>query len=556
MPIYSFTNSNSCAGGFCPVRIGDGFGPPPTTRVHASANNSAFLSSFRSQNQSTQRQQPAMINRTTPEPNQREHGSFSSSMGASTYDHTTAQQSTYFSSYPNTTVPARSEPRSEEPRVTHHSIDSIDITLSGNGFDHNDPELLWLMPDLVRQGIINERQTIIDFYSNPPLNIVSPRQTSMDFRSTLSSNSLVNLVREIYQAARQAFNLSRQEQWQTFEQNNHAEDFQKFIQELHHGGKATPTDIAKVLEAVTHDSELRQFLFSYTAGELENCHDRRLLALNDIQTLAEISRLKKTHTHQNEQALAKITVGLLRQMRLREFISEKLTQHGRNSAEALEFEMLLRKKLGGVLDLPFPVNEMENQSYAEISFYDFLTEESLSEAVNVVLEAENNSSTLAEDLLNQPDLLTGGEESIWLSYLKSKYEESETMNSITQLFMQEYASIEERREASQADTTQIRAELTNEKVAIEREITLRQNDLEQAQRRYQMNPQNDTYHRALMFVHREIHLKNEKLAEIKTKLQLIMPYDDAQYDADLKRINEEMQAAKHNFYKAITLSLL
>lgn len=243
-------------------------------------------------------------------------------------------------------------------------------------------------------------------------------------------------------------------------------------------------------------------------------------------------------------------------MRLREFISQKLAQQGRNSAEALELEMILRKKLGGVLDLPFPVNEMENQAYAESVFYDFLTEESLSEAINVVLEAEDNSSTLAEDLLNQPDLLTGGEESIWLSYLKSKYEENETMNSVTQPFMQEYAYIEERREASQADTTQMRAEITNEKNAIEREITLRQNDLDQAQRRYQMNPQNDTYHRALMFVHREIHLKNEKLAEIKMKLQLIMPYDDAQYTADLKRVNEEMQAAKHNFYKAITLSLL
>lgn len=243
-------------------------------------------------------------------------------------------------------------------------------------------------------------------------------------------------------------------------------------------------------------------------------------------------------------------------MRLREFISQKLAQQGRNSAEALELEMILRKKLGGVLDLPFPVNEMENQAYAESVFYDFLTEESLSEAINVVLEAEDNSSTLAEDLLNQPDWLTGGEESIWLSYLKSKYEETETMNSVTQPFMQEYAYIEERREASQADTTQIRAELTNQKMALEREINLRQNDLDRARRRVQTNPQNDAYHRALMFVDREIHLKKEKLVEIDTQLQLLMPYDDAQYNSDLQRINEEMQAAKYNFYKAITLSLL
>lgn len=33
-------------------------------------------------------------------------------------------------------------------------------------------------------------------------------------------------------------------------------------------------------------------------------------------------------------------------MRLREFISQKLAQQGRNSAEALELEMILRKKLG------------------------------------------------------------------------------------------------------------------------------------------------------------------------------------------------------------------
>lgn len=199
---------------------------------------------------------------------------------------------------------------------------------------------------------------------------------------------------------------------------------------------------------------------------------------------------------------------------------------------------------------------MENQAYAESVFYDFLTEESLSEAINVVLEAEDNSSTLAEDLLNQPDWLTGGEESIWLSYLKSKYEETETMNSVTQPFMQEYAYIKERREASQADTTQIRAELTNQKMALEREINLRQNDLDRARRRVQTNPQNDAYHRALMFVDREIHLKKEKLVEIDTQLQLLMPYDDAQYNSDLQRINEEMQAAKYNFYKAITLSLL
>lgn len=475
---------------------------------------------------------------------------------ASRYDHTTAQQNTYFSSYPNTTVPVRSASRSEEPRVTHHSINSIDITISGNGFDHNDPYLLSLISNLLDMGLIDERQTIIDFRSTVPSNIVSPHQTSMDFRSTLSSNSLANLVREIYQAARQTLSHSKQEQWQTLAQDNHAEDFQKFIQDIYQRGKATPTDIVKVLDAITHDSKLRQFLFSYTAGELENCHDRRLLALNDIQALAEISRLKKTHTPQNEQALAKITVGLLRQMRLREFISQKLAQQGRNSAEALELEMILRKKLGGVLDLPFPVNEMENQAYAESVFYDFLTEESLSEAINVVLEAEDNSSTLAEDLLNQPDWLTGGEESIWLSYLKSKYEETETMNSVTQPFMQEYAYIKERREASQADTTQIRAELTNQKMALEREINLRQNDLDRARRRVQTNPQNDAYHRALMFVDREIHLKKEKLVEIDTQLQLLMPYDDAQYNSDLQRINEEMQAAKYNFYKAITLSLL
>lgn len=90
---------------------------------------------------------------------------------------------------------------------------------------------------------------------------------------------------------------SKQEQWQTLAQDNHAEDFQKFIQDIYQRGKATPTDIVKVLDAITHDSKLRQFLFSYTAGELENCHDRRLLALNDIQALAEISRLKKPIPH-------------------------------------------------------------------------------------------------------------------------------------------------------------------------------------------------------------------------------------------------------------------
>lgn len=154
-------------------------------------------------------QQPTTIHHT-PRTDEHQYRSFSNSMArASRYDHTTAQQNTYFSSYPNTTVPARSASRSEEPRVTHHSIDSIDITLSGNRFDHNNPELLWLMRDLARNQIISERQTITNFYSNSPSNIVSPHQTSMDFRTTLSSNSLVNLVREIYQAARQAFNLSR-----------------------------------------------------------------------------------------------------------------------------------------------------------------------------------------------------------------------------------------------------------------------------------------------------------------------------------------------------------
>lgn len=552
MAIYSFTNNNSCTGGFCPIRIGDGFAPPTTRRVYSGTSYPNFVSQFRSQTQSTQRQQPIAINRTTPRTDQREHHSFANSVTrASRYDHATTQRDAYFPSYTDITVPARSEPRSQEPRVaTHHSID---INLNGNEFDPNDPYLLSIMSDLIDMGLINAGQTIIDFRSTPSTYSTSPTYSTY---STPSSNRLVNLVKNIYQAARQIFNSSRQEQWQTFAQDSHAENFQQFIQELYQNGSVAPTDIVKVLDAIANDSELRQFLFSYTAGELANCHDRRLLAWNDIQALAEISRLKKNQTPQNEQALIKITVGLLRQMRLREFISQKLRQQGRNDAEALELEMILRKKLGNILDLPFPVNEMVNEHYAEAVFYDFLTEESLSEAINAVLEAEDNPSTLAEDLLNLPDLLTGREESIWLSYLKSKYEETETMSSVIQPFMQEYAYIEERREASQTDTTQSRAELANEKIAIEREINLRQGDLDRVSQRYQINPQNDAYHRAFISVDKEVRVKKEKLAEINAKLASLTPYDDAQYDADLHRINEEMQAAKHHFYKAITLSLL
>lgn len=378
--------------------------------------------------------------------------------------------------------------------------------------------------------------------------LANPGHYSSELISALSDlrrYGLVNdndLVRNIYQNAGQRFN---QEKWGILEQQNHAhiDDFQKFIQEVYQNGRATPAEIVKVLDAIVDDRELCKQLFAYASGELENCHDRRLLAFNDIQALAEVSRLKRSNLPNSAQALVKICLGSLRQARLKEFISQKLTQQGRSGGEALELEMALRKKLGEMLDLPFPVHNMVNESYAEIVFSEFLTEEGLAEAVSFVLDAENDPSVVVEDLLNYIDPYGNQEEPTLLSYLKNKYERTDEMDSIREPFENQLEVMGNRLEASQNGTNLNQTALEQEKKAIEEQLAQNVRSAAGSQIR-------------VLRLKAETDQLQAKLVELNTKLQSIVPYTLDQYNADFKRINEEKEESERSFYKAIILSLL
>ena len=395
-------------------------------------------------------------------------------------------------------------------------------------------DLISALADLFHQGLMdhNDADTTIS--------------VTLSSSSNISSNSyprnFKDLVRNIYQSAGQRFN---QEQWESLERqnNDHVDDFQKFIQEVYQNGRATPAEIVNVLDAVVDDQELRNQLFAYASGELENCHDRRLLAFNDIQALAEVSRLKKSDLPNSAQALVKICLGSLRQSRLKEFISQKLAQQGRSGNEALELEMALRKKLGEMLELPFPVHNMVYESFADTVFPEFLTEEGLAEAVSFVLNAENDPSVVVEDLLNYIDPYGNQEDPTLLSYLKNKYEKTDEMSSLREPFYNDLEIMGDRLTASQAGTSLDRTALEQEKAITERQLA--QNALSAAGSPI-----------------RALRLKGEtdqlqaKLVEINTKLQSIAPYTEDQYNADIKRINEEKEESERGFYKAIILSLL
>lgn len=371
------------------------------------------------------------------------------------------------------------------------------------------------------------------------------------------------VVEKIYQEAGRVFEPTLREEWKQIEQTEiNVAKFHAFLKKLHAGGnegeegKVDLSDVVEVLETIKDDSELRKLMFGYAAGELSDCHDRRLSAFNDMQAAAKISRLKNSSNPADERALLSMSLGLLRQERLKQFITQQLKQQGRSDTEALELEMRLHQKLGDVLGLPFPM-KMQNQLFAEIVFANFLNDEFINQVIDTVLiEAERDQSTLVDDLLIYRNQLSTGDDSTWLAYLKQKYGNTPEIEAIRTPLMQQFEAIGDRLTAAQNGPTPDQVNLESEKKRIVERLDSRKRELERAQARSQSNPLNDMYRRTVLVMQREVDQLKENLAEINKQLQLSEPYTQKQYDEDVMEIGKEKEAAEYNFYKAITLSLL